>query len=86
MIPQYSQAATASWVAVILVQQIATAFSIPNATGRLCSPSARSPSMLLKSLTMAIPSPAMLYSIVRITSADVNSPKSACPASHGSVM
>jgi len=61
---------------------------MPKATGRLLRPSAVSPSMDLKSLTMAMPRPASEYSTVSTTTVgvSVSTPNMACPHHHGRAM
>ena len=58
---EYKYAATPNCVRVTLPAQIHFAVSTPNATGNDCSPICLSPSMDLKSFTMAIPNPAIEY-------------------------
>ena len=53
-----STATMASWNKSIIAALIQLALVMPNTTGSDCSPRARSPSTLLKSLTTAIPKPA----------------------------
>ena len=59
----YRYAATPSWVKVTDAAQMYLAPSTPKATGNEFKPMARSPSIDLKSLTIAIPNPAMEYKI-----------------------
>ena len=59
-LPVVFGAKRASWKRLIMEALIQLARSAPNTTGRDWSPRARSPSMLLKSLTTAMPRPARL--------------------------
>ena len=67
---KYKYPATPNCVAVTLTAQIHLAVSTPNATGSDCKPNSLSPSMDLKSLTMAIPRPAMEYKMGLIPAAN----------------
>ena len=60
--------------------------AVPKATGSDIMPPWRSPSMDLKSFTMAMPRPAKEYSTVSTMTSGVSSPNTAWPAHHGSAM
>eukprot|EP00438_Fugacium_kawagutii_P017107 Skav204597 [mRNA] locus=scaffold672:207143:208415:+ [translate_table: standard] len=62
------------------------AVSMPKTTGADDRPNFRSPSTLLKSLTIAMPTAATEYHRVKAMISGVASPKVHCPANHGSAM
>jgi hypothetical protein len=67
----YTHTGAHTCVTSMVLTQIHLAVSTPNATGRDCRPILRSPSMLLKSLTMAMPRPVCHCATVCWASDDV---------------